>query len=225
VGEEESEVGRTRIILADDHDVVRRGLQALLESEPDFHIVGEAKDGLEAAELVERLRPDVLVLDVVMPGLSGLEVIRRACRTSPHTRVVVLSMYDTQAYVLEALRAGAGAYVLKRSTSEELIRAIREVVNGQFYVSYPLSRRAIEAYAKRAEDIFLDSYESLTNREREVLQLVAEGCSSSEIAGRLFISPRTVEGHRASIMRKLGLHSKTDLIRYALRRGILPLDG
>lgn len=213
------------IVVADDHDVVRRGLQVLLSAEPDFSVIGQASDGLETVELVEHLQPDVLVLDVVMPGLNGLEVIRRAHRDSPRTRVVVLSMYDNEAYVVEALQAGAQAYVLKRSPSEELVRAIREAIGGHHYLGSPLSQRAVQLYMGKAKGVILDSYEMLTSREREVLQLAADGCTSAEIAARLSISPRTAETHRASVMHKLGLHTQIQLVRYALRRGLLPPVG
>jgi len=214
----------TTIVLADDHHVVRQGLRSLLEAEPDFSIVGEAGDGLEAAQLVERLQPDVLVLDLMMPGLNGLEVTRQVSQRSPQTHVVILSMHPNEAYVLEALRAGAAAYVIKESTSAELVRAVREAVAGRRYLSPPLSERAIEVYMQKAESAALDPYETLTAREREVLHLAAEGHTNAEIADRLFISRRTVETHRANLMRKLGLRSQTDLIRYALQRGILPME-
>jgi two-component system response regulator NreC len=214
----------TTIVLADDHHVVRQGLRSLLDAEPDFSVVGETGDGVEAAQLAERLRPDVLVLDLMMPGLNGLEVTRQVSQRSPQTRVVILSMHANEAHVLEALRAGAVAYVLKESTSAELVRAVREAVAGRRYLSPPLSERAIEAYMQKAESVALDPYETLTAREREVLYLVAEGHTNAEIADRLFISRRTVETHRANLMRKLDLRTQTDLISYALRRGILPME-
>ena len=214
----------TTIVLADDHHVVRHGLRSLLEAEPDFSVVGEAGDGLEAAQLVERLQPDVLVLDMMMPGLNGLEVTRQVGQRSRRTHVVILSMHANEAHVLEALRAGAAAYVLKESTYAELVHAVREAVAGRRYLSPPLSERAIEAYMKKAESDALDPYEMLTAREREVLHLVVEGHTSAEIADRLFVSRRTVETHRANLMRKLGLRTHTDLIRYALQRGILPME-
>jgi two-component system response regulator NreC len=213
----------TTIVLADDHHVVRQGLRSLLEAESDFSVVGEAGDGLEATQLVERLQPDVLVLDLMMPSLNGLEVTRQVSQRSPRTHVVILSMHPNEAYVLEALRAGAAAYVLKESTSAELVRAVREAVAGGRYLSPPLSERAIEVYMQKAKSVALDPYETLTAREREVLHLVAEGHTNAEIADRLFISRRTVETHRANLMRKLGLRTQTDLISYALRRGILPM--
>lgn len=215
-------MSRTTIVLADDHVVVRQGLRALLEAEPDFAIVGEAADGLEVADLVERLKADVLILDLMLPGLNGLEVTRQVQQRSPQARIVVLSMYANEAYVLEALRNGAGAYVLKEASAADLVHAIREVMAGRRYLSPPLSESAIELYVQKAKAAPRDSYEALTTREREVLQLAAEGQSNPGIADRLGISVRTVETHRANLMHKLDLRSQTDLVRYALRRGILP---
>ena len=212
----------TRVVLADDHHVVREGLRALLEAEPDLTVAGEAADGLTTVHLVERLKPDVLVVDVMMPALNGLEVTRQVVRRSPDTRVIILSMYSDESYVMEALKNGAAGYVLKSSTRSDLIQAIREVMAGQRYLSAPLSARAVEAYVERAKATQLGAYETLTSREREVLQLTAEGHTSAEIASHLSISPRTVETHRAAVMRKLGLRTKADLIRYALRRGLIP---
>jgi two-component system, NarL family, response regulator NreC len=219
-------MSKTHILLADDHRVVREGFRALLESEPDFEIVGETGDGLEAVRLVEQQKPHVLVVDLMMPGLNGLEVARQVTQRSPRTRIVVLSMHANEAYVLEALKNGASAYVLKDASAAELVRAVREAVAGRRYLSPPLSEPAIDSYIERARNSdSLDLYDTLTNREREVLQLAAEGHTNGEIAGRLFISPRTVETHRANVMHKLGLRSQTELVRYALQRGILPLEG
>ncbi|MFO8010733.1 MAG: response regulator transcription factor [Dehalococcoidia bacterium] len=214
----------TTIILADDHDVVRRGLQFILESEPDFEVVGEADDGLETVRLVEEFQPDVLVVDVMMPGLNGLEVTRRVDEVSPRTRTVIVSMYANEAYVMEALDSGANSYVLKNSTQDELIPAVREASIGRRFIS-PSLAGTLEAYAKKAkEGVVLESYDMLSSREREVLHLAAEGLTNADIGERLFISSRTVEDHRASMMHKLGLKSHVDLVRYALRRGILPMD-
>jgi two-component system, NarL family, response regulator NreC len=219
-------MSKTRILLADDHQVVREGFRALLESEPDFEIVGETGDGLEAVRLVEQQKPHVLVVDLMMPGLNGLEVARQVTQRSPRTRIVVLSMHANEAYVLEALKNGASAYVLKDASAAELVRAVREALAGRRYLSPPLSEPAIDSYIERAKSSdSLDLYDTLTNREREVLQLAAEGHTNGEIAGRLFISPRTVETHRANVMHKLGLRSQTELVRYALQRGILPMEG
>lgn len=212
------------IVLADDHAVVRHGLRALLEAEPTFRIVGETSDGLQVTDLVTKLKPDVLITDLMMPGLNGLEVTRQVSQRAPHTRVIILSMHANEGYVLEALRNGASGYVLKESSSADLVRAVREVASGRRYLSPPLSERAIQSYINSADNAPLDPYDALTNREREVLHLAAEGFSNAEIAARLSISPRTAETHRGNLMRKLDLRSQTDLVRYAIRRGILPME-
>ncbi len=213
-----------RILLADDHPVVRLGIRNLLEAEPEFEIVGEVADALQVVPQVEALQPDVLVLDLIMPGLNGLDITRRLARGAPQTRVIVLSMHANEAYVIEALRNGASGYVLKGSDASELVHAIHEVLAGRRYLSPPLSEHAIEVYVEKASGAPLDPYETLSAREREVLHLGAEGHTSPEIAARLYISARTVETHRANLMRKLGLRSQTELVRYALRRGILTLE-
>jgi DNA-binding NarL/FixJ family response regulator len=218
-------MSRTTVVLADDHHIVRQGLRALFEAEAEFSIIGEEADGLKVVALVERLRPAVLVLDVQMPGLNGLEITRQISQRGLKTRVVILSMHANETYVLDALRQGAAGYVLKDADPAEVIEAVRAVSAGRRYLSRGLSDRAIEAYAQKAHAVASqDPYESLTTREREVLHLAAESASATEIAARLGISPRTVETHRENLMRKLGLKSQTDLIRYALRRGILPLE-
>ncbi len=211
----------TTLLLADDHALLRQGLRMLLESEPDLKVVGEAGDGPEALRLAELARPDILIVDVMMPGLGGLEVAQQARHRWPKMKVIMLSMYDTEAYVVEALQAGASAYVLKKATSSDLIHAVRRVLEGGLYLSPPLDERAIQAYTQKANETRLDPYESLTAREREVLGMAAEGSSNPQIAAQLSLSPRTVEMHRANLMKKLGLKSQTELIRYALKRGIL----
>lgn len=214
---------KTTIVLADDHPIVRDGLRGLLETEPGFNVVAETADGLKAVDLVERLKPDVLIVDVVMPGLDGLEVTRQVSHRSPQTRVIVLSMHADEVYVLRALRNGAVGYILKDSSTADLVQAVCEVIAGRRYLSPPLSERAIEAYIQKAEATTLDGYETLTTREREVLHLTVEGCNNTEIAERLSISPRTVATHRTNMMRKLGLSTQTELISYALKRGIIPM--
>jgi DNA-binding NarL/FixJ family response regulator len=214
----------TTIVLADDHQLVRQGLRALLEAEQDFRVIGEAGDGLEAVRLVERLTPNVLVLDLMMPGINGLEVTRQLKKGAFQIGIVILSMYADEAYVFEALGNGASAYVLKDSNASDLVHAVREVAAGRRYLSPPLSDRAIEIYRETVRATVIDKYETLTTREREVLHLSAEGCTSSEIAARLGISSRTAETHRSNLMHKLGLHTQADLTRYALRRGIIPMD-
>jgi DNA-binding NarL/FixJ family response regulator len=211
------------IVLGDDHKVILRGLRAVLEAQPGFAVIGEASDGLKVAALVEKLKPDILVLDLMMPGLSGFDVTRRVTKRLPKTRVVILTMYSSEPHVIEALRSGAMAYVVKDASAEELVTAIREAAAGRRFLSTPFSSDLIESYLKRPGGT--DPYETLTPREREVLHLVAEGLTSSEIAARLFISPRTAESHRANLMRKLGLRSRTDLVRFAFQRGIVPLES
>jgi two-component system response regulator NreC len=215
---------RTTIVLADDHQVVRQGLKALLDAESDLRVVGEAGDGLEAIRRVELVSPRVLVLDLMMPGLNGLDVIPEIKKISRHTQIVILSMYSNEAYVLEALNSGAAAYVLKDSSSGDLVHAVREAAAGRRFLSPPLSERAIEIYQQRAKAAVLDRYETLTTREKEVLHLAAEGKTSVEIAGRLGISARTAETHRSNLMHKLDLHTQAELIRFALRRGLITID-
>jgi DNA-binding NarL/FixJ family response regulator len=212
------------IVLADDHPVVRRGMRTLLESQPDFSIVGEAGDGLGTVHLVERVQPDVLVLDLMMPALNGLEALRIIRQRSPGTRVVVLSLHSNNAFVAEALKQGATGYVLKGSCEDDLVRAVHEAGAGRRFLSGPVTERAIEAYIEQSRAAELDPHETLTPREREVLHLAAEGKTSSEIAARLHVSHRTVENHRANLLRKLGLQNQSDLVRYAVRRGLIPLE-
>lgn len=215
----------TTVVLADDHHVVRQGLRALVDAEADLRVVGEASDGREVLDAVERLKPDVLIVDVMLPSLSGLEVTRQVRQRSPGTRVVVLSMHANEAYVLEALRNGASGYVLKDANAADLVQAVRAAMVGRRYLSPPLSERAIEAYVERAKSGTLDLYETLTTREREVLHLAAEGYTNPQIAARLTISPRTAETHRGNVLRELGLQSQTDLVRYAVRRGIVSVEA
>jgi two-component system, NarL family, response regulator NreC len=215
----------TTILLADDHQVVREGFRALLKSEPDFKIVGEAGDGIETVRLAEQLRPAVVVADVMMPSLNGLEVTRQIVHRLPDTKVVLLSMHADEGYVVQALHNGASAYVLKDASSAELVRAVRESIAGRRYLSPPLSEMAIRTYMEKTRDtIRQDLYETLTDREREVLQQVAEGHTNSAIAARLHLSPRTVETHRANLMHKLSLGSQADLVRYAVGRGMVSMD-
>ncbi len=214
-----------QILLADDHAIVRQGLRVLLESEGNFKVVGEAGDGLETIEMVKKLKPDVVVLDVMMPNLNGLEAARQLSKQFPRTKIIILSMYDDEGFVLEALGNGAAGYVLKDSTSKDLVSAINEVVAGRRYLSPPLSDRAIAAYQQFAHSGTFDKYDTLTTREREVLQLTVEGRTNGEIAGTLKISVRTAETHRANLMKKLNIHAQADLIRYAIKRGIISMDN
>ena len=213
------------VILADDHNIVRQGIKALLEAEEDIRIVGETDNGLGAVEMVGRLQPDVLVLDLMMGGVNGLEVTRRVRGYSGKTGIVILSMYGDESYVVEALRRGAKAYVLKGSTADDLVSAIRSVVVGKRYLSSALSEQAINAYMKKTQAVMGDTSVDLTNREWEVLHLVAQDHTNAEIAHRLGIAEHTVKIHRHSMMRKLGLSSHNQLIRYAIKHKIINLDN
>ena len=212
------------IVLADNHDIVRSSLRALLEAEPDFRIIGETGDGLEAARLAKSLQPDILVLDLMMSGVNGFEITRQVSKHSPKTGVVILSSHSDESYVLEALQAGAKAYVPKESTSAELMRAIREVIAGHRYLGSPLSERALETYMQKTEANILDPYDTLTSVEREVLQLMAEGMTTKEVASSLNIDGKTVATHREHIMRKLNIRNVVELAKYAVRAGLTSFD-
>lgn len=212
------------ILLADDHPLIRRGLRNLLTTEPGFSVVGEAEDGLQAVQLAESLQPGILIVDLMMPNLNGLEVLRQVSRRSPKTRMIVLSMQSADAYVVETFRSGAIGFVLKDSAPEEMIHAIHQALINVRYLSPALPERLIDIVTKPTEQAKLDLYETLTDREREVLQMAAEGKTAAEIAKLLSISPRTVELHRSRMMNKLGFHTQTELVRYAIRRGILPIE-
>lgn len=210
-----------RLLLADDHPVVREGVCALLSSDPDFEVVGQAADGAQVFGLVERLQPDVVVLDLMMPGAGGLEVTGQLARRRDPPAVLILTMHESEAYVVEAMRRGATGYALKQAPAGELARGIRTVATGARYLSPPLSDRAVDAYL-RGPDQQQEPEDMLTVREREVLRLAAEGRSNAEVAALLFISRRTVETHRARGMKKLGLRNHVELARYALEREIVP---
>jgi two-component system response regulator NreC len=210
------------ILLVDDHTVIRAGLRLVLERHSDFHVVGEAADGREGVAEAGRLRPDVVVMDLAMPNLNGMEAARQIVANSPGIAIVVLSMHSDEEYVLRALKSGARAYVLKESAEADLIAAVRAVTSGKSFFSPKVSRMLVEDYVRQLQDREIeDSYELLTGREREVLQLVAEGKSNKDIANLLNLSVYTVETHRANIMEKLSLHSVPELILYAVRKGVI----
>jgi len=212
----------TTIAIADDHPLVRDGLRAVLGQQPDFTIVGEADTGPKALDLVTQLHPDVLVLDIRMPGATGLDVLKDIARLSPHTRVLMLSMFDSHGYVNEALAAGAAGYLLKNVDSGNVVTAIREIVAGRRYLSHVINAQVINDYVRRMQGDPLDPYETLTARERQVLRLATAGSTTAEIAQQIGISLRTAEHHRANLMRKLKLHTVSDLIQYARQRGLIP---
>ena len=216
--------GAIKILLVDDHAMVRSGLRALLEDESDLRVIGESGNGLDAIRMTGELQPEVLVLDIMMDDMSGIEVARQVLESRPETRIVILSMYSDNRYVLQALRAGAAAYVVKKSADSELVKAIREVASGRRYLGESVSEVLIEAYLTANLEP-ADPYDSLSSREREIFHLSAHSFTNTEIAAQLSISRRTVETHRANGMRKLGLKSQTDLLRYALKRGFLETES
>jgi DNA-binding NarL/FixJ family response regulator len=211
-----------RVLLADDHGIVRRGLKSLLETEPGLSVVAEAADGLEALRLTEEHHPDVLVLDVAMPKLNGIEVAARAHKLEHAPRIVILSMHSDESYILRALAAGARAYLLKDATDEDLLPALRAVAAGKPFFSPAVTAVLVEDYMRRLQAKGLtDSYHLLTDREKEVLQLLAEGRSNKEVAALLDLGLSTVETHRANLMQKLNLHNTAEIVLYAVRKGII----
>jgi two-component system response regulator NreC len=208
---------RTRILLVDDHAVVRQGFKMILDAQSDMEIVGEAANGREAVELAAQLRPDIVVMDVAMPELNGIEATRRVIAAGPHIRVIALSMHKDSVYVREILRAGARGYLLKDSGADDLVKAIRAVAGGESYLSPAVSNAVLDDYRKHVTN----PIDLLTSREREVLQMLAEGKTNKEIAVVLNLSVYTVDAHRGRIMEKLNLHSINELVRFALRNGLI----
>jgi two-component system, NarL family, response regulator NreC len=215
-------MSRLRLLLADDHTVVRQGLRRVLEDRPEWEVVAEAGDGREAVRLAEIHKPDVAIVDVAMPLLNGIETTRQISRKSPSTRVLVLSMHADEAYVTQILQAGATGYLLKDSADVDLVQAVAAVARGTSFFSPAIARVMLDDYVQKlAEKGVTDRYESLSEREREIFQLIAEGKANKEIAALLSISPSTVETHRARIMEKLDLHSAAEIVLYAVRRGVI----
>jgi two-component system response regulator NreC len=208
---------RIRILLADDHAVVRQGFKMILEAQSDMEIVGEAGNGRQAVELADQLKPDVVVMDVAMPELNGIEATRRIGQSAPHARVVALSMHKDSVYVREVLRAGARGYLLKDSGAGDLVSAVRAVARGEGYLSPTVSDAVLDDYRKHVTN----PIDLLSSREREVLQMLAEGKTNKEIAGVLNLSVYTVDAHRGRIMEKLNLHSINELVRFAVRNGLI----
>jgi len=214
-------LGKLRILLGDDHTLMRQGLRKILEERPDWEIVAEAGDGRAAVRETLALQPDVAVLDIGMPLLNGIEATSQITRKTPDVAVLILSMHADEAYVTQAVRAGARGYLLKDSASDDLIGAIGAVAAGKSFFSPPIARVVLDDYARRLADKGLDRYDSLSQREREIFQLVAEGHSTKKIAELLSVSPTTIETHRAHILQKLNMHNAAELIRYAVRRGVI----
>ena len=212
---------RTRIVLADDHALVRQGFRALLGAIADFEVVGEAANGREALRLIRALAPEVALIDISMPELNGLDATAHALREQPQLKVIIISMHATEAYVLEALRAGAAGYLLKDADAGELERAIRAVARGERYLTPSVSHHVIERFMRAERGETVSEAEALSPRHREVLQLIAEGKSTREIAARLNLSVKTIETHRAQLMQRLDIFDVAGLTRYALRIGLI----
>lgn len=214
---------RTKVLLADDHTIVREGLLALLHEQQDIAVVGTAENGREAVEKARRLFPDIVVMDIAMPLLNGIEATRQLRRLLPQTKVIVLTMYADEVYVLRALQAGVRGYLLKRAASAELLQAIHAVERGDFYLSSDISRVVVERYLS-SENPAEAEVVALSDRERQILQLVAEGHTNREIAASLGITPKTVDTHRTRLMTKLDIHDTPGLVRYAIRKGMVRAD-
>ena len=213
-----------RVVLADDHSIVRQGVRSLLEAQPDLQVIGDCEDAVQALHLVRWLRPEVLVADLMLPGLEGLDLIQQARQTSPRTQVVVLSMHASVAYVAESLSRGALGYVAKQADVRELVSAVRAAAAGQPHLSPGIDHDGVANYRMQSAVKPIDPLEKLSPRERQVLELVAHGRTNAAIAVHLNLSRRTVETHRAHMMSKLGLESPADVVRFALRRGLLSID-
>ncbi len=219
---EPRETKKIRVLLADDHTILRAGLRMMLNAQPDIEVVGEASDGRQAVAEAQRLEPDLILMDITMPECNGIEATRQVKRLLPDIRVLVLTMHENEEYLFQVLRAGAAGYILKEAADTELISAIRVISTGRFYLSPSAQTLMIGDYLQRVHlGEERDSYSGLTEREREILKLVAEGYTNNQIAEQLFISPKTVDTHRTHVMDKLNLHSRAELVKYAMRRGLL----
>ncbi|MBV9689864.1 MAG: response regulator transcription factor [Ktedonobacteraceae bacterium] len=213
---------KIHILLADDHTILRAGLKMMLNAQPDMEVVGEAHDGRQAIQEAYRLQPDVILMDITMPDINGIEATRQIKKLLPDIKVLILTMHEHDEYVFQALRAGASGYMLKEAADTELISALHIIQSGQFFLSPTAQSVMVGDYLQRVRTgEEKDSYSCLTEREREILKLVAEGYTNNQIAERLIISPKTVDTHRTHIMDKLNLHSRAELVKYAMRRGLL----
>ncbi len=221
---ENVQMGKIKVLVADDHTILRQGIKALLDNQEGIEVVGEAKDGREAIKLIEELLPDVILMDIAMPGLNGAEATRRIKKKFPKMKVLVLTMYANEEYISQTLNAGANGYLVKETAFQDLITAIKAVYRGEAFMSPSISKKVMNSYIQQDRGDKKKICEILTTREREILQLIAEDNSSKKIAETLFISPKTVETHRTHIMDKLNIHNRSGLIKYAIRKGMVDID-
>ncbi len=218
-------MNKIRILLADDHTLVRKGIRSLLDAEEDIEVIGEAINGRDAVDQATRLHPDIVLMDITMPQLNGLEASRQILKASPQTKIIILSMYTNEEYIFQSLRVGVAGYLIKEAVVEELIFAIRSVYQGGSFLSPSVSGLVIDEFRRQSiSESQIDPYETLTDREREVLHLIAEGKSNREISDLLCLTVKTVEVHRSRLMEKLGIHGVADLTRYAIRKGLISPD-
>jgi len=218
-------MGKIRILIVDDHGIVRAGIRSLLESQPDFEVAGEAAHGEEAIEKARELHPDLVLMDIALPGMNGIEATRQIKKEFPEINVLVLTMHDDEEFFFPVLRAGASGYILKEAEPQELLYAISVVCQGQVFLSPAIAKVFLEGFVKADASPQDEGYSSLTPREREVLRLAASGYTNREMAEKLFLSIRTVEKHRQAVMRKLNLARREDLTKYALRKGLIDFEG
>jgi DNA-binding NarL/FixJ family response regulator len=213
---------KVRIVIAEDHTILREGLKSLLSSNPDFEIIGEAEDGREAIRCVEKFKPDLILMDLSMPRINGLDAIKEIKKRFSETKILVLTVHKTEEYILATLKSGADGYILKDSTHAELVLAVKNVLSGKHYISPGISEKVIEGYLEGKKTLKTkSSWETLTQREREILKLIAEGYKNKEIGDYLCISPKTVEKHRANLMEKLDLHNVQALTTFAIEKGLV----
>lgn len=215
---------RIRVLIVDDHAILREGLLLLLASSDDIKVVGEAGDGKEALDKLHQLTPDVVLMDIAMPRMDGLEATRRMCKESPDTKVVILTQHDNKEYIVSSIRAGAAACIPKKAVASDLVSAIRSVYQGDAFLYPPIAKMLIDSYREKVPEE-RQAYGTLTDREREVLKLIADGHTNQEIASLLVISMKTALNHRARIMEKLHIHNRTELIKYAIREGLASLEA
>lgn len=216
---------KIKVLIADDHTILRQGIRALLEAEPEIEVVGEASDGREAVEKTKALAPDIVLMDISMPVMNGLEATRHIRRMSPNTQIIVLTMHENEEFVVQMLNAGASGYVLKRIAADELVAAIRSVYQDGTFLHPTIAKKLVKDYLRLASEEQRRSTSSgLTDREQEILKLIAEGNTNKQIAERLCLSIKTVQTHRTHIMDKLGAHDRTELVKFAIRKGLVSID-